>query len=261
MNRVHLTIKEISERLKKTDVPLEWIAQLETDPRQGVQKLLAQWKRRKKHEQQLKKQWESMSHFERFYRAQGLKPIAGVDEVGRGPLAGPVVAAAVILPDDCYIPGLNDSKKLQLSEREKLYNQIDRTAVAWATASVSVKRIDEVNIYQATLEAMTQAVNQLNQVPQVLLNDAVVLPDIEVVQEKVIGGDQRSISIAAASIMAKVTRDRFMEKLGEVYPQYGFERHMGYATAEHLQALRKYGPTEVHRQSFAPVRNAMVQGS
>lgn len=261
MNNVHMTIKEISDRFKKTDVSREWIAQLEADSRQGVQKLLAQWKRRQQREQQLKKQWEAMAHFERFYRAQGLTNIVGVDEVGRGPLAGPVVAAAVILPDNCYIPGLNDSKKLQAAEREQLYKQIDRTAVAWSTASVPVKRIDEINIYQASLEAMTLAVRQLNKVPHVLLNDAVILPDVEIVQEKVIGGDNRSISIAAASIMAKVTRDRLMRELGKVYPQYGLERHMGYATTEHLHALRQYGPTEAHRQSFAPVRDAAVQGS
>lgn len=261
MNNVNMTIKEIRERLRNTDEVNEWILQLQTDTRRGVQKLLTQWKKRQERAQQLKKQWEAMSHFERFYRAQGLTPIAGVDEVGRGPLAGPVVAAAVILPDDCYIPGLNDSKKLQASERERLYIQIDQIAVEWAMAAVPVHRIDEMNIYQASLEAMTLAVRQLSKAPQVLLNDAVVLPDVDVVQEKVVEGDSRSISIAAASIMAKVTRDRFMMELGEAYPQYGFERHMGYATAEHLEALRKYGPTDAHRKSFAPVREVTARGS
>lgn len=254
MKRVNMTIQEVKRRLSEDRVSTEWLSQLKSDPRQGVQRLLSQWKRRQERELQLKEQWETMSHFEYFYRAQGLVPIAGVDEVGRGPLAGPVVAAAVILPDSCYIPGLNDSKKLQAAEREHLYAEIEKVAVHWATAVVPVQRIDEINIYQASLEAMSLAVKQLRPQPQVLLNDAVVLPEIEVVQEKVVGGDSQSVSIAAASVMAKVTRDRLMVKLGEKYPEYGFERNMGYATAEHLQALRRYGPTTEHRRSFAPVQ-------
>lgn len=258
MKHVKMTIQEVKEQLKKPGNSSAWLQELEMDSRQGVQKLLRQWKQQQAREQRLKKQWETMSHFEQFYRTQGLIPIAGVDEVGRGPLAGPVVAAAVILPDVCYIPGLNDSKKLQAAERQALYDEIDRLAIGWKTAVVPVKRIDEINIYQASLEAMTLAVKQLETAPQVLLNDAVVLPDIEIVQEKITGGDGRSVSIAAASIMAKVTRDRLMIALGVKYPQYGFERHMGYGTAEHLRALREYGPTAEHRRSFAPVRATIV---
>lgn len=254
MKREKMTIQEVKLKLSEDRVSPEWLSELESDPRQGIQKLLAQWKRRQQRLQQMEQQWERMSHFERFYRARGIVPIAGVDEVGRGPLAGPVVAAAVILPNECYIPGLNDSKKLKTSEREDLFADIDRVAINWAVAVVPVQRIDEINIYQASLEAMSQAVKQLTPQPQVLLNDAVVLPDIPVVQEKIVGGDTQSVSIAAASIMAKVTRDRLMMKLGEQYPQYGFERNMGYATPEHLQALRRYGPTGEHRQSFAPVQ-------
>lgn len=254
MNKIKMTIKEIREQLNSTDVSTAWLRRLEGDPRQGVQQLLQQWHRRQERKRQLKKQWETMSHFERFYKAQGLMPIAGVDEAGRGPLAGPVVAAAVILPDDCYIPGLNDSKKLQATEREHLYAEIDRLAIAWKTAVVPVERIDEINIYNASLEAMTLAVKLLDRLPKVLLNDAVILPEIDAVQEKIVDGDRRSVSIAAASVMAKVTRDHLMKELGARYPEYGFERHMGYATAEHLQALREYGPTKAHRRSFAPVR-------
>lgn len=258
MKRVNMTIQEIKERLSAPNLPAEWFTQLESDPRQGVQNLLKQWKRQQEREHQLKDQWATMSRFEQFYRSQGLVPVAGIDEAGRGPLAGPVVAAAVILPDECYIRGLNDSKKLQSEERERLYCEIDRWAVDWATAAVPVQRIDEINIYQASLEAMTLAVARLNTLPQVLLNDAVVLPGIDIVQEKIIGGDGQSVSIAAASVMAKVTRDRLMVELGGKYPQYGFERNKGYSTAEHLQALRAYGPTPEHRRSFAPVREVCM---
>lgn len=256
MNRTKLTIQEVREKLNAGDTSAEWLKQLEMDSRQGVQKLLQQWRKQQERVRQLKEQWETMSHFERFYRLQGLVPIAGVDEVGRGPLAGPVVAAAVILPDTCYIPGLNDSKKLSAQDREALYSEINNVAIDWTTAVVPVKRIDEMNIYHASLEAMTLAVRKIKVPPKVLLNDAVVLPNIDAIQEKIIGGDGRSVSVAAASIMAKVTRDRLMVELSSQYPQYGFERNMGYATAEHLQALRQYGPTPEHRRSFAPVREA-----
>lgn len=261
MKQAKMTIQEIKRKLGEADVSEEWVLQLESDERKGVQRLLARWKRQRERERLLRQKWQEMSRFERFYREQGLEPIAGVDEVGRGPLAGPVVAAAVILPHDCYIRGLNDSKKLTPPERERLFVEIDRMAVAWATSAVPAQRIDEINIYRASLEAMSLAVRQLTPQPHVLLNDAVVLPDLEVVQEKIVDGDEKSISVAAASIVAKVTRDRLMKRLGELYPQYGFERNMGYATAEHLEALKRYGPTAEHRRSFAPVRDCVARAT
>ncbi|WP_054949906.1 ribonuclease HII [Numidum massiliense] len=252
--RVQLTIREIKEQLAQGDVSREWIDALEADERRGVQQLLAQWERRQTREQTLRDQWHAMTTYERHYWRLGKTLLAGVDEVGRGPLAGPVVAAAVILPPDAYLPGLNDSKKLSASERERLYGEIVHVALDWQTAIVPVARIDEVNIYHATLEAMTAAVKSLRSEPQLLLNDAVHLKEIAIAQEKIVAGDARSISIAAASIVAKVTRDRLMAKLAETYEGYGFERNMGYGTAEHLQALRTNGPTPEHRRSFAPVK-------
>lgn len=254
MKRVELTIKEIEARLLKGDVSEAWLARLQQDPRKGVQKLLAQRQQKLEREHRLREQWDNMSRFERFYRGQGLPLVAGVDEAGRGPLAGPVVAAAVMLPDGCIIPGLNDSKKLSAAERERLYNEIDRCAIDWAAAAVSAHRIDEINIYRASLEAMTLAVKKLRPFPDVLLNDAVLLEDFKIVQEKIAGGDRQSVSIAAASVMAKVTRDRLMTALDKQYPEYNFAQNKGYGTAEHLQALREYGPTDAHRRSFAPVR-------
>lgn len=256
MKKVQMTIKEIEEHLNRGQVTRDWIAQLGSDPRKGVKRLLERWRKQQARERELEEQWKAMSRFEHFYREQGLVPIAGVDEAGRGTLAGPVVAAAVILPETGYIRGLNDSKKIPAAEREQLYEEIDRLAIDWAYALVPAHRIDEINIYRASLEAMSKAVKRLRLSPRVLLNDAVLLPDIEIVQEKLIGGDRQSVSIAAASIMAKVTRDRWMADLDAKYPKYGFARHKGYATTEHLEALKRYGLTPEHRRSFAPVREA-----
>lgn len=257
MKTVKMTIKEIEAHLNRGQVTREWVAQLASDPRQGVKRLVKRWQQQQERERESRERWEAMSRFEHFYRERGLVPIAGVDEAGRGPLAGPVVAAAVILPEMCYIRGLNDSKKLQAAEREYVYEEIDRQAVDWTVAVVPAHRIDEINIYHASLEAMSSAVKQLRPSPSVLLNDAFLLPDIEIVQEKIIRGDGQSVSIAAASIMAKVTRDRLMVELDAEYPEYGFAQHKGYATAEHLDALKRHGLTPEHRRSFAPVKDVM----
>ena len=191
---------------------------------------------------------EEMGRYEREYA--GLGPICGVDEAGRGPLAGPVAAGAVILPADVRILRLNDSKKLSPKVRDELFDEIKEKAIAWNVAVVSPARIDEINILQATYEAMREAIAGLSTVPGVLLNDAVSIPGISIRQVPIIKGDAKSLSIAAASILAKVTRDRMMEEYGRVYPEDGFEKHKGYGTAAHMDAIRRLGPCPIHRRTF-----------
>ena len=191
---------------------------------------------------------EGMRVYERKYG--DLELICGIDEAGRGPLAGPVTAAAVILPKDVNILYLNDSKKLTARRRELLYDEIMEKAAAVGVGVVSHDRIDEINILQATYEAMRQAVGKLGVVPDILLNDAVTIPEVGIRQVPIIKGDAKSISIAAASIIAKVTRDRLMVDYDTVYPEYGFASNKGYGAKAHLEALKKYGPTPIHRQSF-----------
>ena len=176
--------------------------------------------------------------------------ICGIDEAGRGPLAGPVTAAAVILPKDCQILYLNDSKKLSEKRREELFVQIKEQAIAWAVGIATPQRVDEINILQATYEAMRSAIRQLNPAPQVLLNDAVTIPGVDLIQEPIIKGDAKSVSIAAASVLAKVTRDHMMVEYDALYPEYGFAKNKGYGTAVHIAALKEYGPCPIHRASF-----------
>lgn len=189
-----------------------------------------------------------MGEYERKYA--DLDYICGVDEVGRGPFAGPVMAGAVILPKDCEILYLNDSKKLSPKRREALYDEILGKAVAWSVARVEPERIDEINILQATFEAMREAVSKLQIRPDIILVDAVHIPDIDIPQESIVKGDAKSLSIAAASVVAKVTRDRIMEEYAETYPGYGLERNMGYGTEEHRKALKSLGATPIHRKTF-----------
>lgn len=214
----------------------------------------------KKEEQELKRQrklqaelerLEGMLVYEREYRPLGV--VCGIDEVGRGPLAGPVVAGAVILPEDCQILYLNDSKKLTERRRELLYEEIMEKAVAVGLGVVSQERIDEINILQATYEAMREAVGKLDPQPEILLNDAVTIPGLSQRQIPIIKGDAKSQFIAAASVVAKVTRDHMMIALDEAYPQYGFASNKGYGSAAHMAALREYGPCPLHRRTF--IRN------
>ena len=191
---------------------------------------------------------EAMKEYEYTYEACSC--ICGIDEAGRGPLAGPVVAAAVVLPKDCRILYLNDSKKVSEKRRELLFDEIREKARAYGVGMASPRRIDEINILQATYEAMRQAVEKLGVVPDLLLNDAVTIPGINIMQIPIIKGDARSVSIAAASILAKVTRDRMMGEYDRLYPQYGFAKHKGYGTAAHIEALRTHGPCPVHRRTF-----------
>lgn len=218
------------------------------DTRSGVQALI---RRSEKQRETLEKETAriyQLQQYERDYENEGL--ICGIDEVGRGPLAGPVVAGAVILPKNCEILYLNDSKQLSAEKREQLYDVILEHAVAVGIGIVSPQRIDEINILQATYEAMRQAIEKLNPQPAVLLNDAVRIPQVAIQQVPIIKGDAKSVSIAAASIVAKVTRDRMMEQYEEVFPGYGFARNKGYGSKEHIEALQTMGPTAIHRRSF-----------
>ncbi|MDR1550840.1 MAG: ribonuclease HII [Hungatella sp.] len=191
---------------------------------------------------------ENMKEFE--YRYEDHILVCGIDEAGRGPLAGPVVAGAVILPRACEILFLNDSKKLSEKRREALFEEIQEKASAYAVGVVGADRVDEINILQATYEAMRLAISKLGVEPEVLLNDAVTIPGIAVSQVPIVKGDSKSVSIAAASIMAKVTRDHMMEEYDKIFPEYGFAKHKGYGTAFHINALKEFGPCPIHRRSF-----------
>lgn len=194
------------------------------------------------------KRTELMKEFDREYKIYGT--VCGIDEAGRGPLCGPVVAAAVILPDEYNILYINDSKKLSETKREEVYKEIDKYAVAYGVGIVSPERIDEINILQATYEAMRTAIHKLSVKPDILLNDAVTIPMVDIKQVPIIKGDAKSQSIAAASIVAKVTRDHLMEEYDKLYPEYGFAKHKGYGTAAHIKAIKEYGPCPIHRRTF-----------
>ena len=213
--------------------------------------LSAKTDREEKARQRMEKElarMETMLAYEHEYAAYA--GICGIDEAGRGPLAGPVVAGAVILPKDDLILYLNDSKKLSSKKREELYEEIRSRAAAWAVGIVDEKRIDEINILNATYEAMRKAVGSLGIRPDLLLNDAVTIPGIDIPQVPIVKGDAKSASIAAASIMAKVTRDRMMEEYDALYPEYGFAGHKGYGTKAHTDAILEYGPCPIHRRTF-----------
>ena len=206
----------------------------------------------RKTQEQLIAQYHEMSYYENQLREKGYRYIAGLDEAGRGPLAGPVVAGAVILPPDTelVIPGVDDSKKLSSLRRGKLLEEIKEKAIAWAVGIVDVETIDQINILQATKKAMKQAVEGLQAAPEVLLIDAVELAQVSLPQQPLIHGDALSVSIAAASIVAKETRDAMMIALDSLYPEYGFASNKGYGSVQHIAALRKYGPCPIHRRTF-----------
>ncbi len=191
---------------------------------------------------------EGMREFENKYSDLGA--VAGIDEAGRGPLAGPVVAAAVILPKDIFLPFLNDSKKVTEKRRDVLFDQIKQEAIAYGIGIASNALIDEINILQATYEAMREAISKLSKTPDILLVDAVHIPNISLKQVGIVKGDAKSVNIAAASILAKVTRDRLMLEYDKIYPEYGFASNKGYGTAKHIEALKAYGACDIHRRSF-----------
>lgn len=244
------TISEMKKELEQADAVQreELLLEYEKDSRSGVKALVQKYKKEKEKLEQEKCRIEQMKVYEKKYDHLGY--ICGIDEAGRGPLAGPVVAGAVILPEDSQILWLNDSKKLSAKKREELYDVIMREAVAVGVGYASPARIDEINILQATYEAMREAVSNLPVRPQILLNDAVTIPGMEIPQVPIIKGDAKSVSIAAASIIAKVTRDRLMEEYDKIMPEYGFAAHKGYGAQTHIEALKKYGPSPIHRASF-----------
>ncbi len=243
-------ISEVKEELKaaKEEELPSFIETYESDMRPGVIKLVAQAKKSLKKLEAEMARIEQLKFYEKEYAQFG--HVCGIDEVGRGPLAGPVVAGAVILPENCNILYINDSKKLTAKKREELYSVIMDQAVAVGIGMVSPQRIDEINILQATYEAMRQAIQNLSVTPDILLNDAVTIPDVSIRQVPIIKGDAKSISIGAASIVAKVTRDRLVEEYDAILPGYGFASNKGYGSAAHIAAIKANGPTPIHRRTF-----------
>lgn len=240
-------IKEELQAASYKELPL-FISKYETDERSGVAALVKKARKQIDDYEKELLRTEGMKEYEKKYG--GYSYICGIDEVGRGPLAGPVVAGAVILPRDCDILYLNDSKQLSEKKREELNDIILEKAVATGIGVISPERIDEINILQATYEAMRQAIGNLSVKPDLLLNDAVTIPKVEIPQVPIIKGDAKSISIAAASIIAKVYRDRLMVQYDDIFPGYGFAGNKGYGSQAHMDAIRTLEPTPIHRRSF-----------
>lgn len=254
MNIEKLSIKQIKDLMVKK-CNEELLTAIKNDARKGVQSIYISYQREMKERQRV----ANLYTFENGCRANGYKLIAGVDEVGRGPLAGPVVVASVILPENFFIEKINDSKKLSEATREKIYDIIRENAIAVNRAIIDEKTIDRVNIYQAAMNGMYEAIYGLNPKPDAVLIDAMPLESLDIYHQSIIKGDAKSASIAAASIVAKVERDRMMNEFDKIYPQYGFAKNKGYGTSEHLEALRKYGPCEIHRKSFEPIKSMVMQ--
>ena len=250
------SISQIKEEFEQVDAAQRAVLYevYSSDDRAGVKKLVSAYRKKEEALQKERMRLEDMRSFEHKYSTYSL--ICGIDEAGRGPLAGPVVAGAVILPKDCEILYLNDSKKLSPAKREALYEEIMEKAEAVGVGMASPARIDEINILQATYEAMREAVYNLGVTPELLLNDAVTIPDVSIPQVPIIKGDAKSVSIAAASIIAKVTRDRLMVQYDEILPGYGFARHKGYGSKDHIEAIRRLGSTPIHSRTF--IKNFLV---
>ncbi|EWG11938.1 ribonuclease HII [Cytobacillus firmus] len=251
-----LTIRQIEEKMKTIELEDDpFLQSIKQDDRKGVQQLLAKWHSRQLLQKKIYEKHKEMTRYECQYRSQGFQLIAGIDEVGRGPLAGPVVAAAVILPENFYLPGLDDSKKVSEQKRAEYFEIINTEAEAISVGIIEPEEIDRINIFEATKKAMLSAIEGLNPKPDFLLVDAVKLLT-PYPMEAIIKGDGKSVTIAAASIIAKVTRDRMMAEIGKEYPQYGFGKNMGYGTKEHLEAITLHGITPYHRKSFAPIKDS-----
>ena len=253
-----MKISEVKELLAAAPTP-EQIAMLQADERSGVKKLLAAYYKRLEKAALEQARFESMLTYEREYYAQGMQYVAGVDEAGRGPLAGPLVIAAVILPQAVFIAGLNDSKQLSAAKREQLYDEIIAKAVAIEVNIVSVSNIDKLNIYTATQRGMAEVLEHLPVQPQVALIDAMPVEAKGINTVSIVHGDALSASIAAASIIAKVTRDRIMERLDKLFPAYGFSHNKGYGSGAHMQAIAEFGATKWHRRSYEPVKSMQLE--
>ena len=244
------SVSEIKKRLEAASIDMlpQLITEYENDERTGVRKCVESARKRIAALEKEKERIAGLWFYEHKYSE--FSCICGIDEAGRGPLAGPVVAGAVVLPVDCDILYINDSKKLSEKKREELYDIIYEKSISASVGIVGPERIDEINILQATYEAMRQAISGLEVKPDLLLNDAVTIPEINIRQVPIIKGDARSISIGAASIIAKVTRDRIMKDLDKEYPEYGFGGHKGYGSAAHIKTIEEIGPCPIHRRSF-----------
>lgn len=255
----HLSVSELKERFYSAQGPLPRgiIEALESDPRRGVRALAAKIRAKQQENRAEGQRLRHLLKYESELWKQGFDHIAGVDEVGVGPIAGPVVACAVVLPRHYKLRELDDSKKLDEATREKLAAQIKMDAIAWATGIAEVEEIDHLNIYHAGLLAMRRAIESLNVSLDYILVDARTIPECSTPQQGIIRGDQLSASIAAASVVAKTTRDRMMIELDQVFPGYGFAAHKGYLTTTHSLALRQLGALPIHRRSFKPVREAL----
>lgn len=250
------SVKAIQQKLKTVESEDEWITNLREDPRLGVQKLIKSWDLKRVKQQRALDEHQERVQFDLDY---GTGLLAGVDEAGRGPLAGPVVTAAVILPSDTSaFAGVNDSKQLSRTKRQQLAEVIRTHAHSYSIHIQSAKEIDRLNIYEATKQSMKLAVESLNVTPEIVLADAMQIP-VEMPCHSIIKGDAKSLSIAAASILAKTTRDDYMDKLDEMYPGYGFQQHAGYGTAQHLEAIEQLGICPEHRHSFEPIKSLIKQ--
>jgi len=250
-----LTVTQITQLLAQQDVSMDIINSLKQDSRVSVTRLLVKWQQQQQNLLLEQQRIHTLYEQERLLVSCGYNLIAGVDEAGRGPLAGPVVVGAVILPMACHLPLINDSKKLSAKQREELYHRIQEVAIDVQYAVIDRETIDHLNIYQATILGMYTAIHQLAPQPDAVLIDAVPLPELPMPSVSLIGGDAISASIGAASIIAKVERDRIMLKLDEEFPHYGFAKHKGYGTAQHMKAIAEYGPCPMHRQSFEPIKS------
>ena len=248
-----MTIKEIESIFLQGSVTEDFIEACRSDSRKSMQTILRRYERIQNERARL----STMYVYERAAIATGHAFVAGVDEAGRGPLAGPVAVAAVILPQERYLARLNDSKKLSHTVREELFTQVTEQAISYHISLIDVETIDRINILQATRMGMYEAIASLSPVPQEVLIDAVELPNLSIPSQSIIKGDAKSASIAAASILAKVTRDRLMEAYDERYPNYGFAKHKGYGTREHIEAIQRYGICSLHRKSFEPIRSML----
>lgn len=247
------TIKEIKEALNKEENWQDWMDDIQKDERDGVQKALKTWQRQFEKRQKIHQEHEAKEAFDAEFRING-SYIAGTDEAGRGPLAGPVVTAAVILPENCpELMGLNDSKQLSSEKREAFMALVQKHALASTIHFQSEEAIDTFNIYEATRRSMKEAIENLSIKPDFVLADAMTL-DVEIPQQSVIKGDAKSLAIAAASILAKTARDHYMEEMDEKYPGYGFAKHAGYGTKQHLEAIDRLGITPIHRKTFEPIK-------
>ncbi len=261
LNLQQMKTKEVEALLNQADKAdaVQLLELMLLDSRKAVQNLAVKYQRQLEKQEKERQRMAAMWQFEHEAKAKGYRWIAGTDEVGRGPLAGPVVAAAVILPEDADLPEIKDSKKLSEKQREQLDKLIKEQAVAWAIAEVDWKTIDDINILEASRLAMQKSVQMLAQPADFVLVDGLPNPQITLPSEAIVKGDNRSISIAAAAIIAKVYRDNLMNEYDKQYPGYGFGANKGYPTAEHMQAVAELGPCPIHRMSFRPLSDLMYQ--